>query len=121
MLLLQRLGALHAALLWLWQALCNLAARCLNKDADSRPTASELLKDPLFKYAHDGKWLAKRLMGAAGGRKVTFKEGGEGSPSSSGSASPHHTAAPVSLLPFFVQIPRAMLRCTPWQPCYIGV
>ena len=31
------------------QGLCSLVERCLNKDADSRPAASELLKDPIFK------------------------------------------------------------------------
>ncbi len=84
------------------QGLCKLVARCLNKDADTRPTASELLKDPIFKQAHDGKWLAKRLFGAAdkssGGdksRRVTFKDGREGTPP--GSVSPRqHSTVPVS-------------------------
>jgi serine/threonine protein kinase len=31
------------------QALCNLVGRCLNKDADSRPSAAELLKDSIFR------------------------------------------------------------------------
>ena len=31
------------------QGLCSLVERCLNKDADNRPAASELLKDPIFK------------------------------------------------------------------------
>lgn len=78
-------------------------ARCLNKDADSRPSAAELLKEPIFKHAHDSKWLAKRLLAAsaakakAGGRRLKFQDGKEGmSPTS---MSPSQTVAPVSLLP----------------------
>ncbi len=40
-----------------------MVAACLEKDADRRPTASQLLKDPVLRHGHDHKWLAKRLSG----------------------------------------------------------
>jgi serine/threonine protein kinase len=103
----------------LLQGLCNLVARCLNKDADTRPSATELLKDPLFKHAHDGKWLAKRLLGAtdkssSGNRRVTFEDGQKRSPP--GSVTPRqHTAAPVSPLVIFFRVIGHGRRCVDVQ------
>jgi serine/threonine protein kinase len=61
------------------QALCSVVGRCLNKDADARPSASELLRDPLFRHAHDSRWLARRLLqppspAERAGKKVSFRE-----------------------------------------------
>lgn len=59
-------------------------AACLNKDADKRPTAAELLKDPVLRHAHDSRWLAKRLSGLdRSSRRVSFKDGIAG-PNSTG-------------------------------------
>ena len=83
------------------QGLCNLVARCLNRDAQNWPTAAELLKDPVFKHARDSKWLAKRLLststadGKSGGRRVKFRDGKEAT-SPTSSTTPSQTVAPVS-------------------------
>jgi len=45
------------------QALDSMVASCLNKDADKRPSAAALLKNPVLRHGHDNKWLAKRLSG----------------------------------------------------------
>ena len=58
------------------QALDNLVTACLNKDADKRPAAAELLKDPVLRHAHDSKWLAKRMSGLdRNSQRVSFKGG----------------------------------------------
>ena len=76
-----------------------MVAACLNKDADQRPTAAELLKDPVLKHGHDHRWLAKRLAALErdrSSRRVSFRDGS--STAHSGSQSPNHTP-PVSLHP----------------------
>ncbi len=76
-----------------------MVAACLNKDANQRPTAAELLKDPVLKHGHDHKWLAKRLAALErdrSSRRVSFRDGS--STAHSGSQSPHHTP-PVSVCP----------------------
>ena len=78
------------------QGLDSMVAACLNKDANQRPTAAELLKDPVLKHGHDHKWLAKRLAALErdrSSRRVSFKDGS--STAHSGSQSPNHTP-PVS-------------------------
>jgi serine/threonine protein kinase len=68
------------------QALCSLASRCLTKDANARPTASGLLKDPLFRHVHDRRWLARRLLqppAERGAKRVSFNDAGSDSPTSS--------------------------------------
>ncbi|CAK0783086.1 hypothetical protein CVIRNUC_006281 [Coccomyxa viridis] len=74
------------------KGLDSMVAACLNKDANQRPTAAELLKDPVLKHGHDHKWLAKRLAALErdrSSRRVSFRDGS--STAHSGSQSPHHT------------------------------
>ena len=83
------------------QGLDSMVAACLNKDANQRPTAAELLKDPVLKHGHDHKWLAKRLAALErdrSSRRVQFKDGS--STAHSGSHSPNSTP-PVSFGPFW--------------------
>ena len=47
------------------QAMHAFTARCLDKNANARPTAGELLKHPFLEKAHDNVYLARRLLGSA--------------------------------------------------------
>ena len=87
-----------------------MVAACLNKDANQRPTAAELLKDPVLKHGHDHKWLAKRLAALErdrSSRRVSFRDGS--STAHSSSQSPNHTP-PVSFYP--------SMQCHHWRPSH---
>ena len=74
-----------------------MVAACLRKDADKRPTASQLLKDPVLKHGHDHKWLAKRLSGLdKSSRRVSSL--GDDSTSYSTGYSAHSTSSVTIML-----------------------
>lgn len=52
-----------------------MVAACLNKNADRRPSAADLLREPVLKHAHDSKWLAKRLLSLdRSARRISWKD-----------------------------------------------
>ncbi len=53
------------ALVLTLQAMHDFTARCLDKNANARPTAGELLKHQFLEKALDNVYLARRLLGSA--------------------------------------------------------
>ena len=65
----------------------DFTARCLNKNANARPTAGELLKHPFLEKAHDNVYLARRLLGSAPQQQLrstkSFAQSSDGDPHTS--------------------------------------
>lgn len=79
------------------QALEGMVAACLKKDADKRPTATQLLKDPVLKHGHDHKWLAKRLSGLDKSSRRALSAGDDSTAYNS-SYSAHSTSSVIIVL-----------------------
>lgn len=61
-------------------------ARCLDKNANARPTAGELLKHPFLEKAHDNVYLARRLLGSVPQQQrsaKSFAQSSDGDPHAS--------------------------------------
>ncbi len=80
------------------QALESMVAACLRKDADKRPSATQLLKDPVLKHGHDHKWLAKRLSGLDKSSRRASSVGDDSTAHSPASSSSHSTSSVSALL-----------------------
>ena len=69
------------------QAMHAFTARCLDKNANARPTAGELLKHPFLEKAHDNVYLARRLLGSAPQQQLrsakSFAQSSDGDPHAS--------------------------------------
>ncbi len=79
------------------QALESMVAACLRKAADKRPSATQLLKDPVLRHGHDHKWLAKRLSGLDKSSRRASSVGDDSTAHSPASSS-HSTSSVAALL-----------------------
>ena len=101
------------------QALESMVAACLRKDADKRPSATQLLKDPVLKHGHDHKWLAKRLSGLDKSSRRASSMGDDSSAHSPASSS-HSTSSVAALLGLTSAMSGLTCPLTADPPAFLG-